>query len=163
MKTLRVIGIDPGSFFCGYGVLEIGKDRQVNHISSGVLKASRSDPLQKRLSILYRGIKDIIKAYEPEEAAIEKVFFAKGIKAALSLGHARGVAMLAIAEAELGLFEYSPNEVKKAVVGYGKADKYQVQSMIKAMLSLRELPSTDSADALAVALCHINTIREHSL
>jgi crossover junction endodeoxyribonuclease RuvC len=161
MSLLRVIGIDPGSFFCGYGVVELDDNKKIHHLCSGVLEARKDVTLYRRLSTLYRGLTEIIDIYKPHEAAIEKVFFAKSVKSALSLGHARGIALLAVAEADLTLFEYSPNEVKKAVVGYGKADKSQVQSMIKALLSLKELPSSDSADALAVALCHINTMRHY--
>ncbi len=159
MKSVRVVGIDPGSILCGYGVIELSSRKEILYIASGTIRAKRTDPLDRRLKTLYEDLCSVLKEYAPEEAAIEKVFFAKGIKAALNLGHARGVVLLALAEAGIKLNEYSANEVKKAVVGYGKAEKRQVQEMIRAILSLPTTPPPDSADALALALCHLNMLR----
>jgi crossover junction endodeoxyribonuclease RuvC len=155
----RVVGIDPGSILCGYGIVEQDSRRNLLHVSSGTITLARNKPLETRLKVLYGELRSILLNYSPDEAVIEKVFFAKGIKAALNLGHARGVVLLAIAEEDINLFEYNPNEVKKAVVGYGKAEKSQVQQMVKTILSLNDDPLPDSADALALAICHLNTIR----
>lgn len=156
-KRVRVVGIDPGSISCGYGIVEKDSRKRLIHISSGTIELPRNNPLEVRLKLLYLELKSILQRFEPVEAAIEKIFFALGVKAALHLGHARGVVLLAISEIGINLYEYSPNEVKKAVVGYGKAQKIQVQQMIKTILSLKELPSPDAADALALAVCHLNT------
>lgn len=132
------------------------------HVSSGVIALPKKEPLHIRLKQLHEDIRDIMKLYDPEQAVIEKVFFAKGIKAALHLGYARGVILLAVAEEDVVLQEYSPNEIKKAVVGYGRAEKRQVQKMVKTILSLDEEPSPDGADALALAICHLNTMNFRS-
>jgi len=116
------------------------------------------EPLNVRLNELYANLIDIIKEYSPDEVAVEKVFFAKSIKSALTLGQARGAALVAAASAGLPVYEYSALEVKKAIVGYGRAEKNQVQVMISKILNLKTGLSSDSADALALALCHINTI-----
>lgn len=163
MKRLRVVGIDPGSINCGYGIVERGSSNNLSHISSGTIQLPRQKPLAERLQLLYSRLRDVLGEYSSEEAAIEKVFFAKGIKAALNLGHARGVVLLALAEDELPVHEYNPNEIKKAVVGYGKAEKGQVQKMVRMILSLDEEPLPDSADALAIAICHLNTLRVKEL
>ncbi len=159
MSSLRVIGIDPGTIFCGYGLVERDSKKNLIHIDSGVIRLPRQRPLSERLNILYDRLLELINQYQPQEGAIEKVFFAKSINGALGLGHARGVALLALAKKGIGVKEYSPNEVKKSVVGYGKAEKHQVQRMVKTILSLSEEPSPDSADALAIAICHLNTTR----
>jgi crossover junction endodeoxyribonuclease RuvC len=111
-----------------------------------------------RLRELFTTLTDVIAEYGPDEIVIEKMFFAKGIKAALSLGHTRGVVLIAAALTDRSIYEYSALEVKKAVVGYGKADKNQVQKMVKAILAIGHPLSPDSADALALALCHANTV-----
>ncbi|RMG02860.1 MAG: crossover junction endodeoxyribonuclease RuvC [Nitrospirae bacterium] len=156
---MKVIGIDPGSIACGFGVVEKDGRGRLHCIEYGTIRPERGLALHERLGVLYKTLTEVIDRTGPDEAAVEKVFFAKGIKAALNLGHARGVALLSIAEAGLPYFEYNPNEIKKAVVGYGKAEKRQVQEMVKVILSLREIPQTDSADALAIAICHLNQFR----
>lgn len=156
---MKVIGIDPGSIACGFGVVEKDSRGVLHCIEYGTIQPGRGLALHERLGVLYSTLTDVISRTCPDEAAVEKVFFAKGIKAALNLGHARGVVLLSIAEAGLPYFEYNPNEIKKAVVGYGKAEKRQVQEMVKVILSLKEIPQTDSADALALAICHLNQFR----
>lgn len=146
----RVLGIDPGSRLCGYGVIDGGG----RYVASGTIKMSSSRPLHFRLAELYRGLASVIDEFSPSESAVEKIFFAKSVHAALSLGHARGVALLALEQSGVNIFEYSPLEIKKAVTGYGRAGKRQVQAMVKQVLNLDFEPSPDGADALAMALCH---------
>lgn len=168
----RVIGIDPGSLRCGYGVIERGSDNSYIYITSGTIKISGKKTLDRRLKEIYDSLLEVIRAYRPDVAAIEKVFFAKNVRSALSLGHVRGVSLLAAVKEGLQVYEYSPLEVKKAIVGYGRAEKSQIQAMVKNILkiNLSLLPpressifgdpiSYDSADALALSICHLNTMR----
>lgn len=150
----RILGIDPGSRCCGYGV--IGADG--SYVASGMIVLNAKSPLASRMTELHEGLVSVIDEFQPAEAAVEKVFFARGAKAALSLGHARGVALLAVASRGIRVHEYSALEVKKAVTGYGRAEKDQVQEMVKKVLSLTRRLSPDSADALALALCHLNRL-----
>jgi crossover junction endodeoxyribonuclease RuvC len=164
---LRVIGIDPGSRICGYGIIEIGSGRngqgEYAYVASGRIELSPRDPFPKRVKETYDALVDIIKQYRPDQAAIERVFFAKSVKAALHLGHARGVSMLAATAAGVDIYEYTALEVKKALVGYGRAEKRQVQEMVRAILNLKRVLSPDSADALALSICHLNTLRFQTL
>lgn len=155
-KNSRIIGIDPGSIFCGYGVIEQRNPNTAVYVASGRIAMNKYDPLHNRLCSLYNDLTEIIREYRPDEAVIEKIFYAKGVKAALNLGHARGIALLTASLENLGIFEYSALEVKKSVVGYGKADKNQVSIMVSRILSITRPLSEDSADALALALCHAN-------
>jgi crossover junction endodeoxyribonuclease RuvC len=157
-RNKRVIGIDPGSIYCGYGIIDRTDKDGTEYVISGRIELNKREPLHTRLRELYSGLIEIIREFRPHEAAIEKVFFAKGIKAALHLGHARGIALLAASTENLEIFEYSALEVKKSVVGYGRAEKSQVASMVTGILNLRKKISDDSADALALALCHLNSI-----
>lgn len=160
---MRILGIDPGSITCGYGLIEtIDAEHQCNrikYIASGRISASSRKDLHKRFKELYLSLVDIFSEYNPDEIVIEKIFFAKGTKAALSLGHARGVILLAASLTDKPIFEYSPLEVKKAVVGYGKADKHQVQRMVVEILGIKHKLSSDSSDAVALAICHANSKR----
>ncbi len=160
MSTTRVIGIDPGSFCCGYGIVEKDERKNLRFIDAGVIRLPRKNALPERLRLLYKRLVELLDQFSPTEAAIEKVFFAKSINGALGLGHARGVVLLALATKGIEVKEYSPNEVKKSVVGYGRAEKFQVQKMVRTILTINnhELNS-DSADALAIAVCHLNTVR----
>ena len=151
---MRVLGIDPGSLVTGYGVVE-GGSGDPRHIADGVVKAGSSRTLARRLPLLFDGLQEVVERYQPDSVAIESIFFAKNIKSASILGHARGVALLAAARADLDIFEYSPMEIKKSVVGYGAATKEQIRKMVKALLGTEHLPVSDAADALAVALCHL--------
>ncbi len=151
-----VLGIDPGSIYCGYGLIRKGKNNSCVYVSSGRIGMTRSAPLELRLMELFDGLSALVKELSPQAGAVEKIFFAKNARAALSLGHARGIALLALANGGVPVYEYSALEVKKAVTGYGRAEKHQVQEMIKRLLGLGFSPSTDGADALALAFCHLN-------
>lgn len=170
ITAMKVLGIDPGSINCGYGLIRKIVPSHHNYMSpslryiaSGRISMQVSKPLHERLKELYASLMDVISEYNPDEIAIEKIFFAKGIKAALSLGHTRGVALLSAAVSGVPIYEYSALEVKKAVVGYGRADKNQVQKMVKQILGVNRVLSADSADALAIAMCHANMAGIYSL
>lgn len=135
---------------------------KLQYLSSGRIVLPASKPLHARLKELYSSLEEVISEYKPDEIVIEKIFFAKGTKAALSLGHTRGVVLLAASLTGLSIYEYSALEVKKAVVGYGRADKNQVQKMVKQILGLNRVLSSDSADALALAICHANS-KQHAV
>ncbi|MBF0565963.1 MAG: crossover junction endodeoxyribonuclease RuvC [Nitrospirae bacterium] len=151
-----VIGIDPGSINCGYGVVR--KDgTNVSYVASGTISMPGTKPLALRLKLLYEGLCEVMERFLPDEAVVEKVFFARNVASALSLGHARGVVLLSASVADVPVVEYAALEVKKAVVGYGRAEKEQVSKMVQAILGIREALAPDSADALALALCHVNT------
>ena len=151
---MRVLGIDCGTERTGYGLIESdGRDHRM--VAAGVIRTSPKWPLEKRLLEIAAGLRRLIREYAPEAAAVEEVFLAVNARSALKLAHARGVALLAIAEAGIGLGEYSPMEVKTSVVGYGRAEKCQVQLMVQSILRLPEkIESEDACDALAVAICH---------
>lgn len=150
---MRVLGIDPGSRHCGYGLVEAARGK-TRYLDSGRISLPASEPLSDRLSRLHDALAGVIARHAPDAAAVEKIFFAKNVRSALSLGQARGVVLAAVAAAGVPVQEYSALEIKKAVVGYGRADKAQVQTMVVALLGLRRRPTEDEADALAVALCH---------
>ena len=150
---MRILGIDPGSRHCGFGLVVAERGR-TRYLASGRITLPTAVHLSERLSRLHDGLAEMITRHAPDSAAVEKVFFAKNVKSALSLGQARGVVLAALASAGIPVQEYSALEIKKAVVGYGRADKAQIQNMVVALLGLRSRPSEDEADALAVALCH---------
>ncbi len=151
---MRVLGIDCGSERTGYGVIETdGLDHRM--IAAGVIRTSPKWPFEKRLLEIARGLRRLLREYAPQAAAVEEVFYSANVKTALKLAHVRGVALLAIAEAELEMAEYSPLEIKMSVVGYGRAEKCQVQTMVRSLLRLpAPVESEDASDALAVAICH---------
>jgi crossover junction endodeoxyribonuclease RuvC len=151
---MRVLGIDPGSLATGYGVVERCGARVV-HVAHGTLRPPRAGALAERLAALHAGLARAIAAHRPEVAVVERIFAGRSARAALVLGHARGVALAAAAEAGLPVLEYAPGEIKQAVVGTGGAEKRQVQAMVGRLLGLAELPAADAADALAAALCHV--------
>jgi crossover junction endodeoxyribonuclease RuvC len=156
---MRVLGIDCGSRVTGYGVID-SNGADCIYICCGAIRSKSSDPLADRLKSIYSGIVQIIRELEPEAAAFESLFYATNVQTALKLGHVRGVSMFAAAEANLPIYEYSPLEVKSAVTGYGRAEKPQVQQMVRALLKLNAPPQPyDASDALAVAICHIHTNR----
>ena len=156
---MRVLGIDSGSRVTGYGVID-GDGADCAYVSCGIIRVRSTDSLSHRLHFIYRGIMEVIESVRPEAAAFEGIFHAQNIQSALKLGHVRGVCMAAVAEARLPVFEYSPAEVKSAVTGYGRAEKPQVQQMVSALLRLKCGPGEyDASDALAVAICHANSIR----
>ncbi len=154
-----ILGIDPGSRFCGYGLLEID-GRRIIGAGCDVVNMSKISELPTRLDQLYTALDTVLSEYKPEVAAVESMFFHKHIRSVFTLGHARGVILLALARHGVILFEYSPREVKKAVVGNGNASKQQVRYMVSQMLKLKAPPVKDDAyDALGLALCHFHRIK----
>lgn len=153
-----ILGIDPGTATTGYGLVRDREDGSLECLTYGVIVTSPSLPAHQRLSLLFHGLKDLILLHHPDGVAVEKLFFQTNVKTAIAVGQARGVVLLAISEAGLDMGEYTPNEVKQAVAGYGSAGKKQVQEMVKVLLALSEIPKPDdAADALAIAITHINT------
>ena len=155
---MRVFGIDPGSERTGYGCVETDGSRHCI-VTCGAISTSRSASFPDRLLTIHTRLTELIAECGPACVAIESLFFAANVRSALRLGHARGVAMLAAIEAGLPVMEYTPAEIKRAVVGYGRADKPQVQEMVRILLGLPRVPSPhDAADALAVAICHVHSV-----
>jgi crossover junction endodeoxyribonuclease RuvC len=155
---MRVLGIDCGTECTGYGVVELCRDDRLVCITSGAIKVPLRAPMPVRLSRISKRLQELIAEYLPDRVAIEDVFYARNVKSALKLGQVRGVAMLAAASAGLEVAEYAPLAIKSAVVGYGRAEKRQVQQMVMRLLNLREVPEpADVADALAIAICHLHT------
>jgi len=155
-----VMGIDPGYAITGYGIVEkIGNNFKL--IDYGAVTTDAGVDFPKRLDILYSGLTDIINKYNPEIIGMEELFFNKNIKTAIAVGQGRGVAVLAVQRAGKPLYEYTPLQVKQAVVGYGRAEKMQVQKMVQIMLKLKSIPKPDdAADALAVAICCGNSVKK---
>lgn len=155
---MRIFGIDPGSQRTGYGCVETD-GRVTRLVICGAISASAADPFPQRLARIHRELLAVIAGCKPDCVAVESLFHAVNVRSALMLGHARGVAVLAAVEAGCPVVEYTPAEIKRAVVGYGRAEKHQVQQMIKLLLGLAEPPSPhDAADALAVAICHLHSM-----
>ncbi len=154
--SIRVLGIDPGTKITGFGLIDIITS-SLTHVANGSIRTDPKISFSLKLQQIYLGVSEIIQKHKPDAVAIEDVFHAKNASSALKLGHARGVAVLAAANSGLSLFSYSPLEVKKAVVGFGRAQKEQVQSMVQILLRLPSLADIDASDALAVAICHIHT------
>ncbi len=158
------LGIDPGTAITGYGIIKEDQDGCLTVLGYGVIRTSADYPQAERLAQLYHKISDIILLHQPENGAVEKLFFERNVRTALHVGQARGVALLAMAEAHLQIGEYTPLEIKQAVAGYGGADKNQVQQMVRTILALEAVPHPDdAADALAVAICHIHSARMRDL
>lgn len=154
-----VLGVDPGLATMGYGVISFDgvKCRPVDY---GALTTPAKMPLPERLMHLYEGIEELCKRFEPDDIAMEELFFSKNVTTAIAVGEARGAAMVAMRKHTTNLFEYTPMQIKQAVVGYGKADKQQMQYMVKMLLNLEEIPRPDdAADALAAAICHSHSSR----
>jgi crossover junction endodeoxyribonuclease RuvC len=155
---MRVLGVDCGTEYTGYGVVDLYLDGRLTCIVCGAIKVSPRDPMPERLATIFDRLCAIIAEHRPDRVAIEDVFYAVNVKSALKLGQVRGVAMLAASSAGLQVAEYSPLSIKSAVVGYGRAEKQQVQHMVTRLLNLAEVPEPpDAADALAIAICHLNT------
>ena len=147
------LGIDPGTHTTGYGlVTKTSRDPQ--HIDNGLIIPTKKNLLPERLKQIYHQVCRLITQFKPDAIALEDVFVAKNVRSSLTLGHARGVVMLAAAEQNVPVYEYSPAEVKQAIVGFGQASKEQVQKMVQIHLKLKEIAAEDASDALAVALCH---------
>ena len=160
MHMALILGIDPGSRVTGYGIIKAVGDRQ-EYVASGCIRTTAKKILADRLDIIFQGVTQIINEYDAEEVAIEKIFMSRSAESALKLGHARGVAMVAAVNKGLPVFEYEARKIKQAVVGSGGASKIQVQHMVMTLLKLSSCPQEDAADALAIAICHVNT--QHNL
>jgi len=153
---MRILGIDPGSITTGFGVVEM-RDGRLAYVSSGCIRM-RDEPLPQRLKTIFGSVSELIGQTAPDAFAIEQVFLARNARSALVLGHARGAAICAAVDRDLPVSEYSALEIKKSVVGYGQADKAQVQHMVRSILALDGAPQADAADALACAICHSHTL-----
>jgi len=149
---LRVLGIDPGTIHCGWGIVDCNGPR-LSHVASGVIEAGRGE-IAGRLLTVHQYLRELLVIHRPDAVSLERNFVARNVQSAFRLGEARGVAMAAAAGAGVPIAEYTPMMVKKAVVGYGRAEKSQVQLAVHRLLSLEALPESDAADALAAALCH---------
>lgn len=151
---IRILGIDPGIATLGFGIVDKHRDSVV-YLNCGVITTPADLSLSERLMQIYDDLNRLIKSFKPDAVAIEEIFFNTNVKTAISVAHGRGVAILAFKQASLPVYEYTPLQVKQAVVGYGRADKMQVMKMVKRLLNLNSYPKPDdAADALAVALCH---------
>lgn len=160
---MLVLGIDPGSAITGYGLVK-ATGNKLTAVNYGCIRTSPAQSLEVRLQCIFKGIRQIIDEYKPDYFAVEELFFNKNVKTALTVGHARGVIMLAGAESGLDVHEYTPLQVKQAVVGYGRAEKAQIQFMVKTILGLHETPKPDDvADALAVAICHTHFYKTNNI
>lgn len=153
-----ILGLDPGLATLGYGVIRKEKSKRAEMIDYGIVSTPKEENLAVRLCMLEKGIKQIIEKFKPDEIAVEELFFAKNVKTGISVAHARGVILLT-ANKECGkIFEYTPLQIKQALTGYGRAEKNQIQQMVKSLLGLKSIPKPDdAADALAVALTHAQT------
>ena len=155
---MRIFGIDPGSERTGYGCVETD-GRRPRLVACGAITAQRADSFPQRLARIHAELSSLLALFHPDCVAIENLFYATNVRSALKLGHARGVTMLAAVEAGCQVVEYTPAEIKRAVVGYGRAEKHQVGQMVKLLLGLAAAPTPhDAADALAVAICHMHSM-----
>ena len=155
---MRVLGIDCGTEYTGYGVVEMRDSGGLLCITCGAIKLSSRDRMAVRLATIFERLTEMIREHQPNSVAIEDVFYSLNVRSALKLGQVRGVAMLAAAAAGRDVAEYAPLAIKSAVVGYGRAEKHQVQQMVTRLLNLSEIPEpADAADALAIAICHLHT------
>lgn len=157
---MLTIGIDPGTETTGYGLVSEDDDGSISLVNFGVIKTNKKSPPEYRLQHIYEELEKLIFLNSPENAAVEKLFFQKNVTNAIAVGQARGVILLSLSKAKIPVAEYTPNEVKQCVTGYGNADKKQVQEMVRVLLELEKIPKPDdAADALAIAICHIRNYR----
>jgi crossover junction endodeoxyribonuclease RuvC len=155
---MLVIGIDPGTASTGYGLIRQQSNDHLDLVEYGLISTAAGRSLPSRLLDLYSALNDLLERYQPTEAAVEKLYFQRNVSTALSVGHARGVVLLALAMANIPLEEYNPREIKLAVSGYGNADKHQMQVMVKVLMDMENVPQPDdAADALAIAICHCHS------
>jgi len=152
---MLVLGVDPGSIVTGYGLVE-KKDNKMTCIHAGTISSPGKIPFYKRIHKIFQSMVEIMTHYQPQEMAIEDIFFAKNVKSTLKIGHARGAVLIAAVQCDIKIFEYTPLEIKKSVVGYGRATKEQIRSMVQIILRLKTKLDFDSSDALATAICHLN-------
>ncbi|MGB9597634.1 MAG: crossover junction endodeoxyribonuclease RuvC [Candidatus Poribacteria bacterium] len=158
-----VLGVDPGTAITGYGIVKDSPNGRLIKVCYGVIRTDANMPYPFRLKEIYDEISSLIKTYKPQAVVIEQLFFNKNVSTALTVGQARGIVILAAAVSGIDLAEYTPIQVKEAVVGYGRAEKMQVQQMVKVLLGLEEIPKPDdAADALALAICHLNSYKMRS-
>ena len=161
---MLVLGIDPGTATTGFGFVRQARDGSLESVAHGVILTPAKMPMPERLEKLYIELKQLIDLHRPESSAVEMLFFQTNVKTAISVGQARGVILLALSQAGLPIGEYTPNEIKQAVTGYGGADKHQMQEMTRMLLGLAERPRPDdAADALAVAITHLHSSRLRGL
>lgn len=154
------LGIDPGTATTGYGLVRLMPDGELVAVSFGIISTPKDVTPSARLEMLYNNLRKLLKQHKPDTAAVEKLFFSRNVTTGIAVGQARGVVLLALQQAGLEVFEYTPKEVKNAVAGYGGADKRQVQEMVRALLQMDSIPKPDdAADALAIAITHLNTKR----
>lgn len=157
------LGIDPGTATTGFGLVRLEPDGSLVAVKYGVILTPKDASPPVRLEMLYNDLSELLKEYHPDTAAVEKLFFSRNVTTALAVGQARGVVMLCMQQAGIEPFEYTPNEIKQAVAGYGGAQKKQIQEMVRALLQLDSIPKPDdAADALAIAITHLNTRRYDS-
>ncbi|MFN8497544.1 MAG: crossover junction endodeoxyribonuclease RuvC [Anaerolineae bacterium] len=160
---MRVMGVDPGTAICGWGMIDSDGDN-ATLVDYGAVTTEAGTPLAQRLHTVYWQLDELIRRYKPDALAVEQLFFSKNVTTALAVGHARGVVLLAAANEGVAIHEYRPMEVKQAIVGYGKATKDQMQQMVRMILGLDDIPRPDdAADALAIALCHAQSSRYRAL
>jgi crossover junction endodeoxyribonuclease RuvC len=154
---MLVIGIDPGTASTGYGVIRQGEDGDLELVDYGVIATPAGKPMPDRLCSLHEELGKLLALHQPQSGAVEKLFYQRNVSTAISVGQARGVSLLAFAEAKIPVDEYNPRVIKQSVTGYGNAEKRQVQEMVRSLLGMQELPRPDdAADALAVAICHLH-------
>lgn len=155
---MLVIGIDPGTARTGYGLVRLTDTGKLELVTHGVVATKANTPMPERLQTLRDSLNEILELHQPESGAVEKLFFQRNVSSAISVGQARGVVLLTMADARVEVDEYTPHEIKQAVVGYGGAGKRQVQEMVRTLLGMEEIPRPDdAADALAVAICHAHS------
>lgn len=155
---MLVLGVDPGSLVTGYGLVN-REDNKLTYVGGGRISLPHPWPFYQRVHRIFSSLIEIIDTHHPEEMSIEDIFFAKNVKSALKIGHVRGAALVAAVQCGLKVFEYTPLQIKQSVVGYGRATKEQVRAMVKLILELDAQLSLDTADALAVAICHHHWVR----
>jgi crossover junction endodeoxyribonuclease RuvC len=155
---MLVIGIDPGTASTGYGVVRQGDNGRLELVAYGVISTPSDQPMSERLRDLHMELTDLLALHQPDSGAVEKLFYSRNVLTAISVGQARGVSMLAFAQANIPVDEYNPRVVKQSVTGYGGAEKSQIQEMVRSLLGMDVLPKPDdAADALAVAICHLHS------
>ena len=161
---MLVIGIDPGTAITGYGLVRENDDGSLMAVEYGVIQTPAKTPMPDRLVMIYDKLKEVIDLHQPDRSAVEMLFFQRNVKTAITVGQGRGVVLLALAQAGVQIAEYTPLEIKQAVTGYGGADKRQIQEMVRILLNLEKIPKPDdAADALAVAICHLHSIKMQNL
>jgi crossover junction endodeoxyribonuclease RuvC len=156
---MRVMGVDPGLAITGYGIIDSVKSK-MNNLCHGAIRTKPDLPIQERLRIIYEELTEIIKTHSPDAVAVEELFFNRNVNSAFAVGMARGVVLLSAEMSSIPIGSYTPLQVKQSIVGYGRATKNQIQQMVKVILGLPDIPKpVDAADALAIAICHVNSYR----